>query len=187
MRETREFQERMGRIEGLVHKLESATDPALQKAAQELIAALMEMHAGGIERILEIAAGAGEAGSELVQSLAGDELVGGLLVLHGLHPDSFETRVRRGLEKARPILHSQGAHLEAIEIGESTVRVRIVGSPSNDLEAAVRNALFETAPDAADVAIEGTSTAVRPAGFVPLASLLAPDGSPVIIAQAVRP
>ena len=62
--------------------------------AKELMESLMELHGAGFDRILEIAAAAGN--NDLIEAFARDNLVGSLLVLYGLHPDDFETRVRRG-------------------------------------------------------------------------------------------
>ena len=178
---TQEFQERIGRIEGLVQKLESVADPDLKRTAKELMESLMELHGAGLERILEIVSGA-----NLVHLLAGDALVGSLLVLYGLHPDDFETRVRRGLDKVRPLLRSHGARIEVIAISETLVHVKIIGAGSSDLDTAVREAVIETAPDAAGVVIEG-KPAGQPPGFVPLSSLRAVNGSPAAMATLVQP
>ena len=53
---TKEFQERVGRIDGLVRKLESSRDPTLRDTARDLIQSLMELHGTGLESILEIGA-----------------------------------------------------------------------------------------------------------------------------------
>lgn len=187
MDETKEFQERIGRIDGLVQKLESSPDPALRRTARQLIESLMEIHGAGLERILTIVSDAGATGAVLVSSLANDPLVSSLLVLYGLHPDDFETRVRRALENARLLLRPEGAHLEGIEIGENTVRLKIVGAAWHRLEAVVREALLETAPDATEVVIGGGGSSEPASGFVPLASLRAVDGSPVAAASLTRP
>jgi len=175
---TQEFQDRVARIEGLVHKLENSADPASRSSARELIQCLMELHGAGFERILEIVASRGDAGIGLIDSLAKDELVSSLLVLYGLHPDDFETRVMRALDKVRPVLRERGAGVEALEATESTVRVKITGAGSKELETAVREALFECAPDAGEVIIEGAKGRLSESGraggsnFVPLSSLV---------------
>lgn len=186
MRETSEFQERIGRIEGLIQKLESVADPALRSSARELISALMEMQGAGLERILEIVAASGEAGAEIMASMGADPLVGSLLVLHNLHPLDFETRVRQALEKLRPVLRSQDAHAEAIAVTGGTVRLKLVGGGTAALEPAVREALLEAAPDAAEVIIEGGKPAGHAPGFVPVTSLLTASGTPATAADTVR-
>ncbi|MGA2213785.1 MAG: NifU family protein [Bryobacteraceae bacterium] len=169
---TQEFQDRVARIEGLVQKLEGSADPASRGSARELIQCLMELHGAGIERILEIVDSCGDAGGGLIASLGQDPLVSSLLVLYGLHPDNYETRVTRALDKVRPMLRERGAGLEALAVTESTVRVRITGAGSKELETAVREALFEAAPDAAEVVIEGAKGRAGGSNFVPLSSLV---------------
>lgn len=185
MRDTQEFQERIGRIDGLVQKLETAADPVLRRTAKDLVQSLMELHGAGFERLLEIVSeNNGGTGAVLVQALGHDPLVSSLLVLYGLHPEDFETRVRRGLEKVRPQLRSEGAHAELITAAEATIHVKIVGAGSNNLEPEVRAALLETAPDATNVIIEGGIAAKQSSSFVPLSSLKTLSGSPVAIAEA---
>ena len=164
-----EFQQRIERIEGLVQKLESAPDPGLRQTARSLMESVMALHGAGLGRILEILRDAGEQGAGILSSLASDELAGSLLVLYDLHPDDFETRVRRGLEKVRPLLRSHGARFEHVAIDNGAVRLKVAGNGSDGLEPAIRNALLQTAPDATEVAIEGAHSA----SFVPLSSLMA--------------
>lgn len=175
MNESQEFRERVGRIEELVRNIDSVADPALRSEMKELVQALMDLHAGAFERVLEIAANAGEAGSRIIDSLGRDELTGSVLVLYDLHPEPFEPRVQRGIEKARQSLRKRGAELELLAIEEGVVRVHVktgghsCGSTTEDLKKLVRDAVFATAPDAADVVVEGLDQAAN--GFVPLASL----------------
>jgi hypothetical protein len=174
---TQEFQDRIARIEGLVQKLENSSDPASRSTARELIQCLMELHGAGLEQMLEIVASRGDAGVGLIDSLAGDALVSSLLVLYGLHPDDFETRVMRALDKVRPVLREHGAGVEVLDVAESLVRVKISGAGSKELEKVVREVLFESAPDAAEVIIEGGKTrapvsSLGSSNFVPLSSLV---------------
>jgi hypothetical protein len=185
MRETKEFQDRVGRIEGLVEKLESTADPALRRVARELIEALMDLHGAGLEQILEIVSQSGEGGSALVQLLSHDQLIGSLLVLHGLHPEDFETRVRRGLDKVRPMLRAQGARVDILAIGDGTVSVKVIDDGRSNLEPTVREALLEAAPDASHVSIEGGKPAGNTSGFVPLSSLR-PANEPVVAVAGLR-
>jgi hypothetical protein len=173
---SQEFQERIGRIEGLVQKLETTGDPALRRIAKELMESLMELHGACLDRVLEIVV---EAKPELVESLGNDSLVGGLLVLYGLHPEDFETRVRRGLDKARPLLRSHGARVDPVTISDHTVRMTMTGAGSQSLEASIREAVLEAAPDAAEVVIEGGKPAGQASSFVPLSSLRSVKGSTV--------
>jgi Fe-S cluster biogenesis protein NfuA len=175
MTESQEFRERVGRIEELVRKIDSVADPALRSEVKELVQALMDLRGGAFERVLEIAATAGEAGTRIIDSLGRDELTGSVLVLYDLHPETFEARVQRGIEKARQAMAKRGAELKLLGTEGGAVCVHVTsgghscGSTTEDLKKAVRDAIFATAPDAADVTIEGLDPA--PNGFVPLARL----------------
>lgn len=175
MTDSQEFRERVGRIEELVRKIDSIADPALRSEVKELVQALMDLHGGAFERVLEIAAKAGEAGTRIIDTLGRDELTGSVLVLYDLHPEPFEARVERGIEKARQLMAKRGAELRMLGIEEGLVRVEVksgghaCGSTAEELKKSVREAVFATAPDAADVVVEGLD---QPANaFVPLASL----------------
>ena len=49
--------------------------------------------------------------AEIIDRLGRDELVASLLVLYGLHPLDFETRVNQAVEKARAFLKPHAAEL----------------------------------------------------------------------------
>ncbi|MGI8958181.1 MAG: hypothetical protein ACR2IV_00135 [Bryobacteraceae bacterium] len=183
MSDRQEVHERVGRIDGLVQQLESTADPASRAAAKELVQSLMDLHGSAIERMLEIILKAGESGESIVKKLGVDELVSSLLVLYELHPDDFETRVRRGLEKVHRFVSSRNASVEVLAITSGVVHVRVntsgghsCGSTTHDIQSAIREALFETAPDAIDVVIEGVQDDSGASGFVPLASLQSSNG-----------
>jgi hypothetical protein len=122
----------------------------------------MELNAAGFERVLELVSRAAE-GAKILDSFARDELVASLLILYGLHPDDFETRVRRAVSRL------PGVEVASIEDGR--VRLRMTGHPRN--ETAVRDAVLAAAPDFAELTVEGAQ-----AGFVPLAALASPTGAP---------
>lgn len=151
------FQQRIGQIESLVGELETISDPAVKAAAKELVAAVMDLNAAAFERVVAVAARYGDAGSRLIDGLIRDEAVSSLLILYGLHPQDFETRVRGALK------NFEGAKLISIEEGCIVVRMG-----SNDRsESALRQAINAAAPDLVDLNIEGTAQT----GFVPLEAL----------------
>jgi hypothetical protein len=151
-------------IEPLVQKVQGLADPKARRAALDLLQAVMDLHAAGIEHMMEIVADS-SFGAETVAALGNDRIVSSLLLLHDLHPLDLETRVARALD--RPDFRSHGASVELIAATEGLVRVRIEGGPG--LRGAVEAALAEAAPDAADIQVEGGTSAVS--GFVPLAAL----------------
>ncbi len=176
MKNTQIFEEQIGRIEQLVQEIDSTADPALRAMAKELVQSVMDLHAAAMERIIDLAGKTGDPGAGILRSLCKDELVGGLLVLYGLHPDDFATRVHRGIEKAHQMVKRRGADLQVLSIEDATVRLRIdtnghnCGSTRAELESIIQGALFETAPDTAEILIEPAQTGSA-SGFVPLDKL----------------
>lgn len=166
MPEQRQFQERLGRIEELVHRVESLENKEARASALELARLLMDLHGAGIGRMMEIVAASGNGSAHIVEDLSRDELVSSLLLLYGLHPVDVETRVRRALESVRPMLHAHGGDVELLGIAEGVVRVRLQGScdgcPSSEstLRLAIDEAVFAAAPEVTDIlAADGQSPA----------------------------
>src|SRR5690349_15730538 len=90
------------RIEALMQQLAAIPDPTAQTAAEELVRALLEMYGQGLAQRLTLIASSDATGSALISALAQDELVGALLLLHGLHPLSLEERVAQMLAELQP-------------------------------------------------------------------------------------
>ncbi|HTW64321.1 MAG TPA: hypothetical protein VME17_06875 [Bryobacteraceae bacterium] len=154
----RSFQQRVGRIETLVAELETISDPAVRASVKELIASVMELNAVGFERVMEVASRYGDAASRMIDVLIRDEAVSSLLILYGLHPQDFETRVRAAVQ-AFP-----GVTVVSIEGERVTLRME-----SHDrAESTLRRAVYAAAPDIAELVIEGGN---QQNGFVPLAAL----------------
>ena len=166
----------MQEVEGLIRKIEALPDPEARAAAVELMQSLMDFHGAGLDRLMEIISEEGEAGYRIFDRLAGDELVGNLLLLYGLHPVPLETRVLQALEKVRPYLDSHGGSVELLGVEAGVVRLRLQGScktcPSSSatLRLAIEEAIYREAPDVAAVEAEGVAeqtTAPAPSnGFV---------------------
>lgn len=156
------FQQRIKRLEQLIHAVESADEKILRSEALEIVRSVLELHGAGLERVIRIIAQAGGAGAALMRRLADDDLIAGLLLLYDLHPDDDETRIRRALDKVRPYLRSHGGNVELIDIdSKGAVRLRLDGSckgcPSSamTLKLAVENAVYEAAPNVTAILAEG--------------------------------
>jgi Fe-S cluster biogenesis protein NfuA len=179
-----DFRPRTQRLETLIQEIEHFADPAVQAHTRELVQALMDLHAAGLERTLVHIAQAGEPGNAIIEALARDELVGGLLLLYGLHPVDFETRVRQALEAVRPYLRSHGGNVELVEVRAGTVRLRMQGSchscPSSalTLKTSIEEAVYAKAPDVTSIEVEGAEH--EPVGpvsaFVPVGELSVRNG-----------
>lgn len=158
MPEKRQFQARTERIEELVHELESTEDRKLRAVALELMQSVMELHAVGLQKMLELASQK-SGGEQLVEDFLQDDLVSSLLLLHELHPDGMETRVLHALDRLRPDLQAQGAEAELLGIEDGIVRLRIIAgggsgchSPSTaEIKGFLEEAIYQAAPDARQV------------------------------------
>lgn len=179
MSQEADFQRRMRRIEALVHEIESVADPRIQSRAVELVSLLMELHGAGIARMLELLSDTRATATSAPQQFAADPLVSSLLLLYGLHPVDLETRVHQALDKVRPLLKSHGGNVNLIGIDDGVVRLQLTGSchgcPSSTqtLHGAIEAAIYEFAPDVAELKVEGVAVATAPvSGFVALEQLV---------------
>ncbi|HTZ47868.1 MAG TPA: hypothetical protein VMH20_09770 [Verrucomicrobiae bacterium] len=176
MAQDTELHTKIQRIATVVEQLEASSDPHSRSLAKELLESLMALHGAGLERILDFAKNAGDAGLQLVAQCGRDDLVSSLLLLYGLHPDDLSTRVHRALQNNRTFLESHGAHAEIVSISdEGAIHVRLhqkatggCGS-STAARSTLQAALQDAAPDATSLTIE--EHGLPPNGFVPIAQL----------------
>jgi Fe-S cluster biogenesis protein NfuA len=169
-RNSQEFQRRLGRVEELVAALEAAPDPQVREQTRELIQTLLDLHASGLERILESVHNSGTQGAAVIDELGRDELVSGVLLLHGLHPLDLETRVRDALETVSPRLGLHGGSVELVSASaDGAVRIRLEGNcngcPSSrvTLHSTIEEELYRAAPDITSLEVEGASDLHAPA------------------------
>jgi Fe-S cluster biogenesis protein NfuA/nitrite reductase/ring-hydroxylating ferredoxin subunit len=169
----KQSQNRIQRIEELVQKIESVADPELRAGALELVQALMELHGEGLNRMLEVIS-EDPSGQAVINKLGQDEMVGGLLILYGLHPLDLETRVNSALEKVRPYLRSHGGNVALTSIAEGVVRLQLEGSCNGcassamTMKLAIEEAIFEFAPDVVELVVDGVVEEKKPQKLVPL-------------------
>lgn len=173
MIEEQKLQQRMQRIGELVSKLDSDEIAAsVRTQAKELLEAVMDLHGEALDRILQVLKSTGEPGEQVLGSLSGDPVVSSVLLLYGLHPLDFDTRVKQALENVRPTLHKYGTHAELMTVKGGAVRVRLHGVDSSftarTVKAAIEDELYAAAPDAASVAVLGLEKFAASPDFVPL-------------------
>jgi Fe-S cluster biogenesis protein NfuA len=193
MAQNSDLQNRIQRIGAIVEQLESMADPNSRALAKELLESLMALHGAGLERILELASESGSEGEAFINKCGRDELVSGLLLIYGLHPDDLATRVKRALEKSHGFLESHSTLAELKSIAEDgTVTVQLHRKPNggcgsngelirSTLEAQIQNA----APDASSIVV--VETGLGTSGFVSVVQLQ--NGLPTAVlssAQAAR-
>ncbi len=193
-RKDKAFQQGLQRIETLISTIEATAPPPIRASASELVQALLELHGAGIERMLDLTWEAGEAGPALINDvLARDELVGSLLLLHGLHPLDLETRVVHALDKVRPYLGSHGGDVELLGVDDGVVRLRLQGScdgcPSSQmtLKYAIEDGIYAAAPDVTSIEVEGAAErpfTMPPSGVIPLTLVSSDNGRPTPMGEA---
>jgi Fe-S cluster biogenesis protein NfuA len=162
------------RIEQLVDELRATAEPRTCDRAEELLRLVTELYGAGLARVVELV---GTTAPGLVDALAADDLVGSLLLVHGLHPDSVAHRVEAALTQVRPLLSSHGGDVELLELDEEAgaVRLRLLGScdgcPSSavTLQSAVEGAIVDAAPEIVCIDVEPSAAPVRgvPVSFGP--------------------
>ena len=194
MSKVRDAQAVGAHIEQLLDAVEATGDPAVRRTAEDLVRTLMEFYGDGLSKIVEIVERY-QDGTQLLRRLADDALVGGLLILHDLHPQDTEERVRGALERVRPYLGSHSGDVELLGLDdEGVVHLRLAGScngcPSSTVtvKMAIEGAIEKAAPEVTGVEVEGVVP--EPAGpggrkLLPLTAA-GPGGEPSRTAEWIE-
>jgi Fe-S cluster biogenesis protein NfuA/nitrite reductase/ring-hydroxylating ferredoxin subunit len=160
--------ERVARLEAVLEELERLPEPA-GATAMAAVAGLVDVYGEALARIL------GGLSAEAAQALAADELVGHLLMVHDLSPQSLEARVTAALDEVRPYLASHGGGVELVGVERGTVRLRLEGhcngcpSSTATLKLAVEDAIRTAAPEVERIEADG-AVEEPPAGALPMAA-----------------
>lgn len=167
------------RIDSLI-AASAAGGVVARERSEELVRLVTDFYGAGLERLLDLVHEHGRLDDETLAAFAADDLVAGVLLVHGLHPYSVATRVENALESVRPYLGSHGGDVELLGVtDEGAVRLRLLGScdgcPSSSatLALAVRGAVEAAAPEITTIEVEDAGeTAAGAAGpLVPVDSL----------------
>jgi Fe-S cluster biogenesis protein NfuA len=151
------FAERAARIEALVEAIEAWPDAGSRTQTIDLLQLLLQLYGEGLARMMDIVA---QRDAALLHTLAQDDVVAHLLLLHDLHPLPVETRVALGLEEARPVLQSQGGRVEFLGLEGGMARVRLHESCRSSpvatvaLEQTIEDVIQKVAPDLDGVVTE---------------------------------
>jgi Fe-S cluster biogenesis protein NfuA len=177
--------DRIAAIEALLDRLDALPDPAARELATATVQALLALEREGLRRVVE------RVGPAQARALADDELVGHLLLLHGLHPVPVEQRVRDALAGVRPYLESHGGDVELLGVADGVVRLRLEGScegcPASamTLKLAIEEAVLSAAPDVERVEAEGVDDPAH-AELLQIECSPALAAAPAAVADAVR-
>jgi len=145
-----------------VERLIAAFPDARGRArAEELVRLVVGLYGEGLERI---AAELARRDPKVLQELADDDLIGGLLLVHGLHPLDVDARIQRALDKVRPYLGSHAGGVEYLGVDEDGVaHLRLAGTcngcPSSTVtvRSALEGAIEQAAPEVAAIDVEGVT------------------------------
>jgi Fe-S cluster biogenesis protein NfuA/nitrite reductase/ring-hydroxylating ferredoxin subunit len=138
---------------------------------------LVELYRDGVERLLNA------LDPETRARLAEDELVGTLMLLHGVYPVSLEERVLEALADVRPYLESHGGNVELLGIEEGIALLRLSGScdgcaaSAATLEQAIEAALEDACPDLLGIDVEGVVAPRAPTAPPPETEWVELDGA----------
>lgn len=162
------------RIAELVRRAEALPDPAARSLMVELLRAVMEFHAEGLDRLMELACADNAACDKFLSAVARDEAAAGMLLLHGLHPQDTATRVLHAVERLSVSFERRGGSLSLASVEGAEVRVRFRSTrpwTGASLQGLVEEAILGAAPEIESVVVDGAEASS--ASFVPLASLTA--------------
>jgi hypothetical protein len=160
-------------IEHILAEIERIADPSMKSLVRELVASILDLHAAGLRRMLEIVSAAHPDGS-VGNAFEQDVLVRALLTLHDLSTLPPPQRIRRALEELQPYLRQTGATATLLRLEEDAVQVQL-SVPGNADEAAVEHvrrrielALMESVPAVDCIEIMVRRSAV---GLIPVSAL----------------
>ncbi len=170
-------------IERIVDELDGAP-AAVRDRSLEMLAIVSDLHEAGLAQITGAIDDALLPPLPVRAVLSGDDLVASVLLIHGLHFQTVESRVEATVVELQR-LSGPVATVEFVEISdEGDVHLRVVAENQSDayrLRLNVERALAERVPDLASVTVVGGEEPVPPTTvFIPLESLTVRRSSPAV-------
>jgi hypothetical protein len=169
----RAVRERLAALDKQLAQLEDTPGPT-GELALAAVSLLAEIYGQALARALDLADPA------LVERMLGDELIGHLLALHGIHPEPIEDRTSRVIDGLKAALSARGAEIDLAGVEQRVVILRLslkgCGTSAAGIEQAVRDAVLAAVPELSAVTFVPAER-VRQPTFVPLASLTRPARS----------
>ena len=153
------------RIDTLIKKIEASGDRVMREKAEELVRILTDLQGAALGKILEYVRDSGETAEKLLDRLTHDELIEGLLVVHGLHPQDVKTRVIRALDRLSPSLEAHGGGVKYLDFNDGILSLQLEGSchgcPSSSatLNSSIQKAVEEAAPEVLRIEVKEANTA----------------------------
>ncbi len=162
----------VGRMETSIEALESIADPNARALARDLLESALDLHAIALAKVLTICQET-ENGELLIRNLLADPYVGAVVLLHGLHPQDAEARLRSKLAEMRPHWGVRGFRVELTHVDRTAARVQVTVSDdadrrtNKDLALEIEQVLTESAPDLDRIVVEVSDKSVETQAFVP--------------------
>jgi Fe-S cluster biogenesis protein NfuA len=170
----RAVRERLAVLDKQLEQLEATPGP-IGELALAAVSGLAEIYGQALARALDL------VDPTLVERMLGDELIGHLLVLHGIHPSPLTYRTSRVIEGLRAALSARAVEVELADIDQGVAILRLsmkgCGTSAAGIEQAVRDAVLAAVPELSDVTFAPAGRASR-ATFVPVDSMMRPAASP---------
>jgi Fe-S cluster biogenesis protein NfuA len=151
------------KIQALIQEIEAFPNEEARQLLGECLQSVLALYGDGLERMIRLTQNAGANGQAVLDAFLHDKIVRGLLLIHGLHPQSLEARLQEALAKIRPYLQSHGGNVEMLRLENEVATLRLQGTcktcPSSaiTLELAVRQAIEEACPDLQGFEVEGVA------------------------------
>jgi len=148
----------MAQVEELIARIDQLAGSAAREDVQQVVKIVMDIHGLGLKRIIRCLKQQ-DPDNAVLDALANDELVGNLLLLHGLHPSSVEQRVRGAVANVRTYLQSHGSDIELLDVSADAVEVRIkancdgCAALTDSIKLVALNAVCDAAPEVGSVNI----------------------------------
>jgi hypothetical protein len=165
------IEDTLRRIDELSQTLNKSREQSIASTARALLASVLDLHGLALAKIATGLVQT-EVGRKLYDALGREEDTKAVLLLHGLHPQSPEERLRAAIPQMEQRL---GVFVRLSEVGGGIARVVLSdnGQDWQMLCREVRGAFLDAAPDLDDIAIErsvsGTIDLKAP-GETPLAA-----------------
>lgn len=128
-------------IEQMLGDLHAQVDPEAWRQVEGVLARLVRLYGVGLQRALEHARASGADTGSFDAALAGDDLLGSLLAMHGLHPLTAQQRVEKLIER----IGESSDKLLLVWLGDG--RARLLSGLGDEADAALRAALGSITPE----------------------------------------
>jgi hypothetical protein len=155
------------RIERLLGDVRASVGPVAWQRVEELVARMVALYGAALGRTLYLVEEAGALDAGLRERLVGDELVGSMMALHGIHPDPPLERARTAVERVRRHLGDAAGTISLTLDERGVLRATLGGDwrvavPRASIDEALRRAVEEAVPELAAVEIDGIDWSAPP-------------------------